>query len=99
MKNMLNILMIILLITCFIPAVVAQQSIPKVKAGKITIDGKSNDWKGLKPVVTEIGLPLDRSTQIMEHFDAKELFLAYDETNLYFLITLIKQIETFGNMI
>lgn len=88
MKNMLNILMIIILIICFNAAVVAQQAIPKVEAGKIIIDGLSNDWKGIDPVVTEIGLPLDHSKQLMEHFDVKEFFLAYDEANLYFLITL-----------
>jgi hypothetical protein len=88
MNNMLNILVIILLITCFNPAAVAQQLIPKVEDGKIIIDGLSNDWEGLEPVVREIGLPLDRSTQLMENFDVKEFFLAYDEANLYFLITI-----------
>jgi hypothetical protein len=88
MNNILNLLVIILLITCFIPSAVAQQLISKVENGKILIDGLSNDWEGFEPVEREIGLPLDRSTQLMEKFDVKKFYLAYDEANLYFLITI-----------
>ncbi len=87
MNNMFNILGIILLTVYFNNAVIAQQAIPKVKDGKIVIDGLSKDWQGIKPIVKEIGSPLDRSKQLSEKFDIKEFFITYDEANLYFLIT------------
>lgn len=87
MKNMVNILGIIFLTVFFNNALIAQESISKVKDGKIVIDGLSKDWQGIKPIAKEIGKPLDRSKQMSEKFDIKEFFLAYDKTNLYFLIT------------
>ncbi len=87
MNNMFNVLGIILLIIYFNNAAIAQQSISKVEDGKIIIDGLSKDWQGLEPVVKEIGSSLDRSKQLTEKYDIKEFFLAYDNVNLYFLIT------------
>ncbi len=87
MNNMFNTLGIISFIIYFNNAAIAQQSISKVEDGKIIIDGLSNDWQGLEPVVKEIGSSLDRSQQLTEKYDIKEFFLAYDKVNLYFLIT------------
>jgi len=84
---MFKILGIILLTTYFNNAVIAQQSITKVEDGKIVIDGLSNDWQGIKPIVNEIGSALDRSKQMSEKFDIKEFFITFDKVNLYFLIT------------
>ena len=35
-----------------------------------------------------MGSPLDRSNQLMKKYDVNEFFLANDENNLYFLITI-----------
>lgn len=88
MKKILNILGIFLLTICFNHALFAQQSISKVADGKIVIDGLSKDWKGIEPIAKEIGAPLDPANQFMVKFDIKEFYLAYDNANLYFLITI-----------
>lgn len=87
MNNIYHILGIILLSAFFNNTLFAQQAISKVTDGKIVIDGLSKDWQGIKPIEKEIGKVLDRSKQMSEKFDIKELYLAYDKANLYFLIT------------
>lgn len=87
MNNIYHILGFFLLTVCFTNSLLAQQEISKVKNGEIVIDGLSKDWKGIKPVGKEVGKVLDPSKQFMLKMDIKEFYMAYDKTNLYFLIT------------
>ena len=74
------------------PAAKSPNSIPKVTKGQIRIDGLDKDWSGIDALIDEVGLPSEGGSG---GFDVKKLYLAYDEQNLYFLITMDKGVDEY----
>ena len=53
---------------------------------KIRIDGDDSDWQGISPIYTEHERNLSRDNYRLGVADIKEVFLADDGKNLYFLV-------------